>query len=251
MKNITLHSVGLMSLFKLGVVLGLFLGLLPAILTINILAQIASSLATTAALLGSLQGDGGLGWFVTTFAGATFFRLLFLVIVFLILYALYNGVLFLVSGLVFNLLSRVIGGLQVTVTEGSLAAAAPAAVGAPSAMATPAGYAAMPPAPTAVGFPQQAQAGPRLEIIKPFVNSLPIRMPESVVGSGANCQVRLGGLPEAHFQIRQQGAQIILVDLTNGQTPIMVQGHTVQGQNLLKDGFVIQTMQYQMTFRGA
>jgi len=242
MRKYTLHSVGLSSLFKFGLVLGLLSGLLPAILAIKLVVDIARGLAPILLMFGQFQGqnDPAILRLLQNFTTATVLDAILLVLVLVIITALYNGLIFLLSGLVFNLLSNVMGGLQFTLSDGG-AAGAPAAL--PVAAPAPSPAAASAAAP--VGW----QAGPRLEVNQPYPQVLPVRVPETVVGSAASCQVRLDGLPPFHFKIIQQAEHIILVDMTNGQAPVFVQGHKVQAQNLLKDGFSIQASQYQMVFR--
>lgn len=257
----TLHQIGLFSLFKLGLVIGLVLNILPALLiTVSGLEVVRFIDLIMQKMVFTVGGPGSLGIEIDLIKQmnlqnyAAFFRaaasvgilqMILVILGILILASLYSGVAMMLGGLIFNLLVNISGGLEITLSE---AAVRPGTgLTSPNFVST-----ANPPAqfvPAQVQPVRTAAGGPRLEITQPYRQTFPLVFPVSTVGSGPGSNVHLNGLPAMHFQIAREGEQVILRDLCQGQMPLQIQGHLVQSRNLLKDGFVIQTGGYTITYR--
>ena len=137
------------------------------------------------------------------------------------------SILFIVSGLLFNLLASTTGGLPITLSEGSIRSEAPAQQRPLSA--------------------PKFSSGPSLEFKKPTSRVVPISKPSMLIGSDASCQLQLTDLRPQHAQITFENGRYILRDLSNGQS--RVQGFIVKGSHMIKDGFEIQVGHYTMIFR--
>jgi len=250
MKTYTLHRLDLFSLFKFG----FFSGLIASFPPISALTMLAWIIVVSMAnwlgnltytipipfpgvsgisvdgvdllhahdLLASLEVWAALGWL----------RVLMLVIGLTFSAGLWMGITAVISGLAFNLLSALSGGLQITLSECALhlqpELAVPEQAGIPSAQA-------------------RQQTGPRLEINSPIQRIVPITREVMLIGSGPECDLSLDDLQTRHAQVSYDNGRYILRDFSQGGST--VQGHVVHGMNMLKDGFVLQLGQYTMRFR--
>ena len=250
MKTYTLHRLDLFSLFKFG----FFSGLIASLPPICILTLLAWSIVVSMAkwlgnltytipipfpgisgisvdgvdllhaheLLTSLEVWAALGWL----------RVLLLVVGLTFAAGLWMGITAVISGLAFNLLAALSGGLQITLSESALqlqpelAAPEQAAVSIASA---------------------RQRTGPCLEINSPIQRIVPITREVTLIGSGPECDLSLDDLQTRHAQLSYENGRYFLRDFSQGGST--VQGHIVHGMNMLRDGFVLQLGQYTMTFR--
>lgn len=253
-----LRQISIFSLFKLGFVIGLIVNLLPTLLIIVLSFQVILAINAIMQNMIIQVGVGPLGFqvnlieqlnlqsfflFVQTAASFGILQFILILLGLLVLSSLASGLWLLLIGLFFNLLSGIIGGIEITFREPDLAG-----VGASLGYSTPSNL----PQPSSQVSPQVIKApgsGQRLEITQPYWQAFPLTLPVCVVGSGQGCNISLAGLPDKLFQIVKEGDQLILQIISQGQTPVRVQGHFVQGKNLIKDGFVIQYGPYNIIYR--
>jgi hypothetical protein len=80
-------------------------------------------------------------------------------------------------------------------------------------------------------------------------HSWPIGQGETRIGSGPDNQVRLNGLAVNHAAIRWENGRFILHDFSGGQT--WVNGRSLMGPNMLKDGFQIRLASQEFLFRSS
>lgn len=252
MKIYTLHRLNLLSLFKFG----FFSGLIACFPPISILSVIFWSLVVSVTKwLGSLtytipipfpgisgiSVDGvellnarGLLNSLEVWAALGWLRVLLLIVGLTLAAGLWVGLTAVISGVAFNLLAALSGGLQMSFSEGALrehpAASSPAIPAAGSAQT-----------------PRPQLAGPRLEITSPVQRVMPINRLVTLIGSSPDCDLALDGLQARHAQLSYEDGRYILRDFSQGGS--RVQGHPVSGTNMVRDGFVIQLGQYLMTFR--
>jgi hypothetical protein len=253
-----LRKVSIFSLFKLGFVIGLILNLLPTFLIILVSFQLIVAINAIMQHMILQVGAGPIGLqvnlidqlnlqsfflFIQTAASFGILQFILIVLALLILSSLVSGLWLMLTGLFFNLLSGMIGGIELTLSTPLMAGGgSPLSYSAPSNLPQPSPQVS----PQVVNAPN---SGPRLEITQPYLQAFPLTFPVCVVGSNQSCNISLPGLPDKLFQIVKEGDQLILQMLSQVQTPVRVQGHAVQAKNLIKDGFVIQYGPYNIIYR--
>ena len=171
--------------------------------------------------LNSLEAIANLGWL----------QIILYIFVFTLLAGIWTALVGVVSGLAFNLLAWLTGGLQISLSEDAVQGQSRS----PKALPKP-------PVPT----PAPVQ-GPRLKITDPIQRVIPITSQVTLIGSGPDCGIRLEGLQPEHAQLSYEEGRYLLRDFSQGST--MVQGRLINGVNMVKDGFLIQIGPYHMVFR--
>jgi hypothetical protein len=251
MKTYTLHRLDLFSLFKFG----FFSGLIASLPPICILTLLAWSIVVSMAKwLGNLTytipipfpGISGISvdgvellhardllTILEVWAALSWLRGMLLVVGLTFAAGLWMGLTAVISGLAFNLLAALSGGLQMTLSERVLQVLPGLPV--PEGAAVP-----------GIPVPQPQQTGPRLEINSPIQRIVPITREVTLIGSGPECDLSLDDLQTRHAQLSYENGRYILRDFSQGKS--QVQGHIVQGMNMVRDGFVLQLGQYTMTF---
>jgi hypothetical protein len=248
MKKYTLHRFGLFSLLKFGFVTGLIasfpvisflvisgwrtaINLWDWLTTYEIVIPLRLLLIDEISLnaremlrgwepLNSLETIANLGWL----------QIILYILVFTLLAGIWTALVGVVSGLAFNLLAWLTGGLQISLSED--------AVQVQSRLQKP-----IPEAPVRIQAPVK---GPRLKITDPIQRVIPVTSQVTIIGSGPDCGVRLEGLQPKHAQLSYEDGRYLLRDYSQGST--LVQGRLINGVNMVKDGFLIQLGPYHMVF---
>lgn len=249
MKTYTLHRINLLSLFKFGFVTGLIAAFLPIGLGMIVSWTVATAVSNWLNGLAyviplpipgvsdiSIRGVDLLqaGGFLDLLEIATamgWLQVFLWIFVLTITAGLWTGLIAVLSGAAFNLLARLSGGLQMSLSEDGV-------------------QARQPPQPAInAGTPGQRPqvTGPRLEITAPIQRVVPITSQTTLIGSSPECTLQLDGLQPRHAQLSYENGMYILRDL--GQGNIKVQSRVIDGMNMVRDGFLIQIGQYHLTFR--
>lgn len=249
MKTYTLHRIKLRSLFKFGIFSGLIAFFLPISILVLLTRVFVVDLANwmgnlTYTIPIPLPGVSGISVdsiellhlqnFFTNLEKWSVLSWLYVLLLILGLTAavgLWTGVTAIITGLAFNSLATLSGGLQLTLSENMPQVKSDHVLSAAADVPTP----------------RRQQAVPHLEITSPIRRVVPITHQVTLIGSGPDCDLLLHGLQVRHAQLSYEDGRYILRDFSRGDS--QVQGHVVNGINLIRDRFVIQLGQYSMTFR--
>jgi hypothetical protein len=251
MKKYTLHRFGLFSLLKFGFVTGLIasfpvIGFLiisgwrtaielwewvttyEIVIPFRLLMMDEITLNAQQMLRGweplnYLEAIANLGWL----------QIILYIFVFTLLAGIWTALVGVASGLGFNLLAWLTGGLQISLSEDAVQVQSQQRI--------------QKPIPAQLARAQPTVKGPRLEITDPIQRVVPITSPATLIGSGPDCAVCLDGLHPKHAQLSYEDGRYLLYDYSQGST--MVQGRVINGVNMVKDGFLIQLGHYKMVFR--
>lgn len=244
MKTYTLHRFELFSLFKFGFFNGLLTAFFPVALTVwaswraivgtvawlqSLTYEIPLGITTweingiellhAQHLLETLQKIADLGWIYITLLTLTLS----------VGVGLFSGWVVVTSGITFNVLATLSGGLRMKISAEE-------------------GYTAL--LDSARKYSPEAAPGEtrtRLEISSPIQRVAFLAGQTTLIGSGPTCDVQLPGLGAQHARITLEGGRYLLHDLGQGQ--IQVQGYPMQGVRMLKEGFLLQMGEYTMKFR--
>ncbi len=242
MKHLTIHYLHLKPLFKYGFSIGLVSSFAPSLVFVFILWKAAKSITEwldaasyrlpIAGLPIEIRSVDLLGlaekveW-IQMLASWSWLMILLIIVGVTLAQACFSGLVTVLAGLVFNLLTLMSGGLQITVLDESSSV--------------------VPQIAEPVSPPPSATHRPRLEISEPIRRVIFIEQDVTLLGSDLACQVRLDGLPPRQAQISLEDGRYILRDFGQGQT--MVQNQIVRGPHMLKDGFVLRMGVYTISFR--
>ena len=287
MKKYTLHSINPFSLFKFGFFIGLIVSFLPLMLVFLFLLNLATKLFSwlgnissnptiNLPIIGNIPIDInvlqllGLQDFynhLNTFVAIGALQVLLFTIFLSLAFAIFIALMSLLAGLIFNLISAVTGGLQVTLSEkgvrlseavlssglnpnqsSKLPIPAPQVISKKtnettpqSASPTQEGFISLTPSAVAPTSP-----GPRLEIMEPWNYLYTLAGDITLIGSDPACQLRLTDLQPRHAQISYEDGRYILRDLSLGQS--WVQGQIVKGPVFIQDRYSLQFGAYKMNF---
>jgi hypothetical protein len=249
MKNYTLHRINLFSLLKFGFGTGLIVSfplvslfiisawrtiiafvdwletleiVIPVpFLVISEITVDVMDLLRGWQFLDALETIAALGWI----------RIILLIIIMTLVLGVMLALVSVFSGVIFNLLALFTGGLRLSLSEEAVQDRGTS----------------QKPVPVVSPQHQRQVTGPRLEITSPIRRVVPVSSLETLIGSGPECALRLDGLQPHHAQISYENGRYILRDFSQGDAK--VQGHVVDGTNMIRDGFSIQIGQYSMIFR--
>lgn len=256
MKKYTLHRFGLFSLLKFGFVTGLIasfpvigffiisgwrtaINLWEWLITYEIVIPFRLLMMDEITLNARqmLQGWEPLTY-LEAIADLGWLQIILYIFVFTLLAGIWTALVAVTSGLGFNLLAWLTGGLQISLSEDSGQVQSP--------QQRPQLRIQKP----LLETPMRSQPpikGPRLKITDPIQRVIPITSPSTLIGSGPDCAVHLDGLQPKHAQLSYEDGRYLLYDYSRGST--MVQGRVINGVNMVKDGFLIQLGHYNMVFR--
>jgi hypothetical protein len=249
MKNYTLHRINLFSLLKYGFGTGLIVSFPLVSLSIisawRIIIAFVDWLETlefvipvpflviseiTVNVMNLIRGWQFIDALVTI-AALGWIRIILLIIVMTLVSGVLVALAVVFSGAIFNLLALFTGGLRLSLSEEAVQDRGVSQK--PESLISPQN--------------QRQVTGPRLEIVSPIRQVIPVSSLETLIGSGPECALRLDGLQPSHAQLSYENGRYILRDFSQGD--IKVQGHPVDGVNMVRDGFNIQIGQYSMIFR--
>lgn len=243
MKTYTLHRFELLSLFKFGFFNGLLTAFFPVALTVWASWR---AIVGTVAWLTSLTYEIPLGittWEINgvellhaqklletlqTLADWGWIYVSLLTVALSVGVGLFSGWVVFTSGIIFNVLATLSGGLRMTFTEENRGVSPPPRIEYASSSS-----------------PQRP--GARLDVTGPVTRTFLLTGQITMIGSASTCEVQLPGLGAQHARITLEEGRYLLHDLGQGQ--IRVQGYPMQGVRMLKEGFVLQIGDYRMTFR--
>jgi hypothetical protein len=174
--------------------------------------------------------------FLSGFANIPWWQVLFFAILATVMFALLTAFAWVIAGSIFNGLSFLSGGLEVTLSEKNLQPA-----GMPSPQVSP-------PQSAFPASPRLAASGARLDITSPAPQIIPLPpKPIVIIGGDPSCDIHLEGLPPRYAQISLEGGRYILRQLGHGRA--LVQGRPITEANMIKNGFTLQFEQWVMVFR--
>jgi hypothetical protein len=247
MKTYTLHRINLFFLLKYGFVMGLIVAFPLVSLSIIYLWGTAIEVITwlrdfqlsiPVPLLSDIEINGlallqdlEIIVIIQDFASLTWTGIILRILVATLVAGILTSLVAWFSGVVYNLLSWLTGGMKLTLSEGT--AQVQAASPQPQVAAKP----------QVVAQP----AGPRLEVTAPVQRVIPITSQETLIGSSPECVIQLDGLQPRHALLSYEDGRYVLRDYSQGQT--QVQGRLINGVNMVRDGFLIQIGPYSMIFR--
>ena len=251
MKHYILHRFGLFSLFKYGFIVGVTVLFAPIIvatfslwkIVIDLAAWLKDLISITLPVVIPITINGlellrlkAAYEFLNGLANIPWWQVLFFAILLTAVFALFNAFAWVIAGWIFNGLSFLSGGLEVTLSEKNLQPA-----GKPSPQV-------LPPQLASQALPRIAASGARLDITSPAPQVIPLPpKPIVIIGGDSSCDIHLEGLSPRHAQISLEGGRYILRHLGHGRT--LVQGRPITEANMIKDGFTLQFEQWVMVFR--
>jgi len=253
MKKYTLHRFGLISLIKFGFITGLIasfpvigfliicgwrtaINLWEWLITYEIVIPFRLLMMDEITLNARqmLRGWEPLNY-LETIANLGWLQIILYIFVFTLLAGIWTALVGAASGLGFNLLAWLTGGLQISLSEVEVQVQPPPQQRIQKPLSEP---------PARV---QTSVNGPRLEITDPIQRVMPVTSQVTLIGSGPDCAIRLDGLHPKHAQLSYEDGRYLLYDFSQGST--MVQGRVIDGVNMVKDGFLIQLGHYSIVFR--
>jgi hypothetical protein len=265
MKTYTLHRFGLFSLLKFGFVTGLVASF-PVIsfmvisawrtainfwdwlvnfeIVIPLRLLLADEISISA--LEMLRGWPPIET-LEAIAGQNWLQIILYILILTFLAGVWTALVGFFSGLAFNLLAWLTGGLQLKMSGGD---DQPVQMSSPSPhpmKAFPGSQGPIQSPPARQALSSVPPSGPYLEIIAPVQQIVPITAVNTLIGSGPECAISLDDLQPRHAQLSYEEGRYLLRDFSQGKT--LVQGHIVEGINMIKDGFQIQLGHYHMIFR--
>jgi hypothetical protein len=154
-KKYNLHQISIFSLFKLGFVIGLVVNLIPSILIIVLCFQVIRAINAMMQNMVIELGSGVFGLqinlieqlnlqsyylFFETAASTGILQFILIILALVILSSLISGLWLMLIGLFFNLLSNIIGGIEVTFSEPAAAGVGATGIGSPAGFGASPGF---------------------------------------------------------------------------------------------------------------
>ncbi len=191
------------------------------------------------------------GWqpieYLQTVAGQNWLRITLYIILITFLAGVWTALVGFFSGLAFNALAWLTGGLQISVSGEMEYVELGSRQSPPPFLTLPNNNKSTRTPQKRIETLSSTSSGPRLEIISPIQRISPITNAGTFIGSSPDCEIMLDNLKPRHAQISYEEGRYILRDFSQGET--MVQGFVVNGVNMIKDGFLIQLGHYRMIFK--